>query len=685
MKTHQAIVKASGIIPTLLLLILPALAESPSVASDDAFDADPNATSAGTDDQPAVLPAEGAVYARLRQFEGGISLKREDENASQDLKLEINSPLIPGDQIWTGEDGRLEIQLADGSLLRLDHDSQLSLLNLADREATFDNTTLIRLLTGSLYVRADSFDAHNRRFQIDTPAGSVFLLSGGVYRLDVGADGVSTVASYRGVAEILADDVSVMAHSGERVTAEPGHRPADARAFNTLHRDPFDVWAEDRDDAYASNDSSRGVRPAVPEQVAPYAGELDRYGSWRTDPVYGTVWAPSGVSTDWKPYYYGQWYSAPIGMTWVSSEPWGWAPYHYGRWQWGLGVGWFWIPGVVYSGAYVSWSVGPAAFGWCPLGFYDTPVVVGGIYPWVYVPHTYIYADNIYRHTYAYSDVSRYRLEQNNIVLRQQLYARPGARPEIFGAATYRGALANPRLVQSRTGVSVGGGTSRTPFSVTEQRAYRRAILDRQTPAQRQDMASGGRYAGPAGARQSSGWAPPHGSSATGGDSRMLNRHEIGLRPGVVPPRRASSSYGQRAGDASLSPATGRPIRPPVRMGIENERPSSVTPGLPPQAGTRQDGNAMTAPRMGPVVHRSQSPSPTAPPTASQRPGPSDRQSATPHPRADASRRGTGGPFVMPTRSTSASPSHPGASHAPSHPAARPQVAEKPKGGGKRR
>jgi hypothetical protein len=326
--------------------------------------------------------------------------------------------------------------------------------------------------------------------------------------------------------------------------------------------------------------------------------------------------------------------------------------------------------------------VGPAAFGWCPLGFYDTPVVVGsGFYPWVYVPHSYIYSDNIYRHSYSYSDVSRYRLEQNNVVLRQQLYARPGARPEVFGAATYRRALADPRLIQARTGASVGGGVARAPFNVNEQRTYRRAVLEHQAVSQRQRTTGGGKFGAPVPPRPTSGWQGVNGNGASRTDPRMLNRHEVGLRPGVAPPQRSSYNDGRRAGDSSISPAAGRPIRPPVRMVPENERqPSNLTPGrVQPQEGGRQGDAAAPQQRM-PLVHRSERSSQTAPPAVRQSPGPADypdHQAATPHPRADAGRRGSGGPFVMPSR--------PSAVHAPSHPAARPQVAEKSKGGGRRR
>src|SRR5882724_11638941 len=199
MRTQRAVFAGTAVLPLLFLAAHPALGQQNDDAATLPVQTMDSTDTAAGDETPAVPPARGATYARLREFEGGISLKREDENASQDVHLEVNSPLIPGDQVWTGEDGRLEIQLADGSLLRLDRNSRLSLLNLADREGSFDDTTLLRLMNGSLYIRADNFDAHSRRFQIDTPAGSVFLLSGGSFRLDVGVDGVSTVASYRGV------------------------------------------------------------------------------------------------------------------------------------------------------------------------------------------------------------------------------------------------------------------------------------------------------------------------------------------------------------------------------------------------------------------------------------------------------------------------------------------------------
>jgi uncharacterized protein DUF6600 len=99
---------------------------------------------------------------------------------------------------------------------------------------------------------------------------------------------------------------------------------------------------------------------------------------------YGTVWVPA-VSYGWRPYYYGQWVLTDWGWTFVSDDPWGWAAYHYGRWNWGVGVGWYWIPGRIWAPAWVSWRYGAGYVTWCPLG--PPGVVFGYRHPaWVAVP-----------------------------------------------------------------------------------------------------------------------------------------------------------------------------------------------------------------------------------------------------------------------------------------------------------
>jgi hypothetical protein len=92
--------------------------------------------------------------------------------------------------------------------------------------------------------------------------------------------------------------------------------------------------------------------------------DLDRHGTWRSVPTYGSVWVPRAVPAGWAPYSSGSWmYDPYYGWTWVDTEPWGWAPYHYGRWVFVHGY-WAWAPGPVlvrpaYAPALVAFFGGP--------------------------------------------------------------------------------------------------------------------------------------------------------------------------------------------------------------------------------------------------------------------------------------------------------------------------------------
>jgi hypothetical protein len=91
--------------------------------------------------------------------------------------------------------------------------------------------------------------------------------------------------------------------------------------------------------------------------------DLDRYGSWRTDPEYGALWAPTMVAPGWTPYSDGSWvWMDPWGWTWVDNAPWGYAPFHYGRWV-VVHNRWCWTPGhreqrPVWAPALVGWVGG---------------------------------------------------------------------------------------------------------------------------------------------------------------------------------------------------------------------------------------------------------------------------------------------------------------------------------------
>ena len=75
---------------------------------------------------PTWSPAAAIGPARVRYVEGGILFRAPDSD--EWLPATVNTPLDEGDAVWCPEDTRTEIQLPDGSIVRLDGGSQLDLL-----------------------------------------------------------------------------------------------------------------------------------------------------------------------------------------------------------------------------------------------------------------------------------------------------------------------------------------------------------------------------------------------------------------------------------------------------------------------------------------------------------------------------------------------------------------------------
>lgn len=114
-----------------------------------------------------------------------------------------------------------------------------------------------------------------------------------------------------------------------------------------------------------------GYADADPSALTDFRPSLDPYGTWTEDPNYGTVWVPSPdvVGQDFAPYASAGHWAYDDDYVWVSDYDWGWVPFHYGRWAYGRGVGWEWIPGRRYAGAWVSWRYGEGGYGyvgWAP-------------------------------------------------------------------------------------------------------------------------------------------------------------------------------------------------------------------------------------------------------------------------------------------------------------------------------
>ena len=300
---------------------------------------------------------DDARLARLSYLEGRVSFQ-----AGNDVDwaaASINMALQPSDRVYTGDNGRAEIEFDDGSVLRIAEKTDIEILSLKD------NLIQVRILVGLATLTVGG----SVNYEIDTPAAAFNTLRKGVYRFDVAENGDSDGIVRKGLLEAANNNFSQRAESGELIHVSPGDKGTHLLSRYD-RRDDWDEWNDRRNADMNAYESRR----YVPEFVTVGVSDLDRYGRWETVAEYGPAWVPSYVDPYWSPYWDGRWCYRPFwGWTWVSYEPWGWLPYHYGRWHHHSSFGWCWLPGASFG--FHFWSPGLVRFyhghgwmSWCALG-----------------------------------------------------------------------------------------------------------------------------------------------------------------------------------------------------------------------------------------------------------------------------------------------------------------------------
>jgi hypothetical protein len=365
-----------------------------------------------------------ANYGRVRYLESKVTIVRGADGLTEDITL--NAPILPGDTITTSRDGKAELQLADSSLIRMNYATELKFQALTDLTNDYELSTILKLYNGSIYVQAEHMDDKEKNFQIDTPFASIYLLTDGLYRINVNSEQQVEVFCHRGVAEVVGEYDSVLLRSGKMTFVTHKSSPADPRGFNSFYSDSFDRWNDEQDEIYYQTNRVDEYYEDIPYEVRHYYTELSYYGNWVHVPVYGYVWYPYRIYAGWRPYYNGYWHYGPSGYFWVSYEPWGWAPYHYGRWSWASGYGWIWIPGRTFCGAWVSWSYGPSYIGWCALDYWNYPAYINaslylGLYDfrsWNFVHYRDVSVRNV-RHAVLRQNVVERELNESVVVRKQ--------------------------------------------------------------------------------------------------------------------------------------------------------------------------------------------------------------------------------------------------------------------------
>jgi hypothetical protein len=304
---------------------------------------------------PAMLFAGPARYARIGGAEGTVEVQITAFDSW--TAAERNAPLPESARLRTGAASKVEVELDEGSALRLAPNSEAELSDYA-RLSTGQRVTLVSIPRGLAYLSGatEGRDA----LTIALPGAQLTFNGAARVRVEV-QEQWSAIAVLKGAARFSSPAADLELREGQTTRVEPAN-PARFFFYKEVLPSDYDQWSQDRDDALVS--------PSAAHTVQRYGlADLDGTGEWILTPDLGAVWHPK-VAETWRPYRDGRWrWYDGLGYTWISAESWGWLPYHYGRWTRLDKLGWVWAPSSngVFKPGDVYWVRGAKYAGWGPL------------------------------------------------------------------------------------------------------------------------------------------------------------------------------------------------------------------------------------------------------------------------------------------------------------------------------
>jgi hypothetical protein len=633
--------------------------------------------------------------ARLGYLQGSVSFLPAGE--TDWVGAVPNRPMSTGDQLWTDENSRAEVQLGS-AVIRLAPLTTFSFLNLDD------DTVQMQLSSGAINVTV-RWLGNEEDFEVDTPNQAFNVFQPGHYRVEASADGNYTIISVRaGDGAATGGGQTFTLRGGQRATLS-GTESLDADVEPIYDPDEFDTWSEGRDHRY---DFSRSAHYLSRDVVG--FDDLDDYGDWRDDPSYGHVWFPNQVAVGWAPYHAGHWaWISPWGWTWVDDSSWGYAPFHYGRWV-SVGGRWGWVAGpvtvqAVYAPALVVFiGGGPGGIGgnvgWFPLGPREVYV------PSYHVSQAYVtrvnissttvnvtQVTNVYNTTIIKNSTTITNITYANrsvqgavMVVPQQAFvsAQPVAKASVAVNAQQIATMSvSARASVAPTQASVLGARAATAGRVAAPPA---AIASRQVVAKKTPPPPPVPFA-----KQQQALAAHPGQPLARSEVQTLRpAASAASRPAVkVAPvgKPATPNVGHPAANVPSAARPGQPAAPanqpvnrPGTTPTPAERPAAAAPAQPSRPAPQPSQPVPAQPHNRPAATQPSSrPEPVQPSNRPEPTRPEATQPApnrTPSPSAPAARPQTAAPAERPEQRTSPPAAAKPAMPAPTKPAAPPTAAK---------
>lgn len=295
----------------------------------------------------------GLSFGHISYVDKGATVIRQDGSQQP---AEINLPVAPGDQIFTGATERCEIQFDNGTVLRLDKNTSLTITTIAAPTLTSSmKITTMNLNQGQIYAMIQSYN--KEMFQVMTPHAAIEFKkrSAATIRLLASTDTFLFVDKGKCAVKYGEEVSSVKtetAHSGKGYLISETQGFTRAEENNNLE---FVAWND-----YVNRNFQElhaGVSN-VPKKIYRFNKGLvywaekwsSLYGEWIYDDLFGYVWKPADeiFSFSKRPFFHANFTRINGQVFVVPQQAWGWVPAHMGTWVW-MRWGWTWVPGNTFS------------------------------------------------------------------------------------------------------------------------------------------------------------------------------------------------------------------------------------------------------------------------------------------------------------------------------------------------
>jgi hypothetical protein len=289
-----------------------------------------------------------------------------------------DAPFGTEDALFSGEQGKAEMNVPNGTWLRVGNSTQVQFIALDSELSEMDVATGVARFynKGSETV-----------IKATSPFGYVLAYPGTVFDFYVGDTSVEVVA--------VKGSVSFVHKATEaryEVAAGAPSILADARQVSSGDGtvDPeWDSWNATRDDFWEARTRIKGHSVEyLPATLQSESYALEENGRWESVPYEGSsrwFWRPTTVSMGWSPFTTGRWTDWNGDQVWIPAEPFGYVTHHYGNWIY-VRNSWYWAPPVVrervglplldidfsWSPGRVSWIHHDNYVGWVPLAPRET-------------------------------------------------------------------------------------------------------------------------------------------------------------------------------------------------------------------------------------------------------------------------------------------------------------------------